>query len=170
MNLLTQGQCMVTYSIIAEHIVHSYIHSTAAAHIKADLTSLSCPSKAASDWLLHPLCTNITEWFNFHPHLHFHKTSSHLCHLDKKRNTALRWLHPFLVSVTSQWRVSHLPQHTDCDGETPRTLQMSGHDWSMGESTVLHTNCHKRFDSARLVHVYTYITTIESSTYKLIAM
>ena len=51
---------MVTISVIAEHIAHSYIHSAVAAHIKADLTSLSCPSKATSDWLLHPLCTNIT--------------------------------------------------------------------------------------------------------------
>ena len=40
----------------------------------------------------------------------------------------------------------------------------------MGESTAFHTNCHKRFDSARLVNVYTYITTIESSMYKLIDM
>jgi len=133
-----------------------------------DLTSLSCPSKSTSDWLLHPLCANIRERVNFHPDLHFHKPSSHKCHLDKKWNTALRWQHPFLVSVTSQWRVSHLPQHTDCDGETPRIVQMSGHDWSMGESAAFHTNCHKRFDSARLGNVYTYIPTIESSISSLL--
>jgi len=37
----------------------------------------------------------------------------------------------------------------------------------MGESTVFHANCHKRFDSARLVDVYTYITTIETVSHIL---
>ena len=112
----------------------------------------SCPSRITSNCLTH-LCPDISGWpsSNIYSHLHFHKPPSHLHHLDKRWDWTLWWQHPFFVSVSDQQKVSHLREHLDSDGGSPRTIRVPCHHWRMGESAKLHTKCQKEYNSERSV-------------------
>ena len=132
------------------HLIFNLWYSKAHVCTHIALTPYSCSSRITSNCLTQ-LYTDISGWPDICSYLYFYKPPSHLHHMDKRQDTALRWQHLLLVSVPDQQRVSHLPQHSDSDGKAPRTLCMPCHHWRMGESTKLYTKCQQEYNSDRSV-------------------